>query len=248
MALNVGEPIETPPFTIRNGTTGELVDPFALTLTVWAPGAGTDDGTVYTWTTDGEIEHRALGTFVGRWVPDTAGTWRYQWAADGDEAGVEAGELFVEYSPTSDDTGSDTTPRVEHVARLLRTRTREDGGGRELGMFTDNTTPTRGAVQDLITEAGGIVDGELGDLDDDSPHLGKRRRAITLLAAVLIEDTYFSEQVEADRSPRGRYWALYERLIAAILQSPNDAPRRATMVSLPIVSPYTTTDDDAEEQ
>lgn len=108
--------------------------------------------------------------------------------------------------------------QVVDVARLLRARTKDDAG-RELGTFTADTRPTAESVQGLIDMAVGWLRAKTGDafepgLGDDgvtavpSPYLPLAPAAqgiVALRAAMLVELTYYPEQVRTDRSAYTEY-------------------------------------------
>ncbi len=220
MAREVNELVELEQ-TFRHPETGEPTNVDTLTLELRSP-SGED--VTHTLGQGDTLERVEQGTYRASWRPTEAGTWHYRWRGTGLVDGTRAGEVFVEATAFDDTDGADDTiPRVEHVAGLLRSRTRENGTGRILGMFTDTTTPSRRDVEGYLTEAAGIVDAEIGQLEETSQHRPARRRAITLFAAVIVEDNHFSDEVEAGRSPRDRHYALYERLIKAILGGLNDS-------------------------
>lgn len=94
-------------------------------------------------------------------------------------------------------------PTVADVGAILRARTQqalEDGGG-EAGTFNTTTRPTAEQVTALIEQACSDVTADLG-----STTLGERceplaKRACALSAAMLVELSYFPEQVASDHSP-----------------------------------------------
>lgn len=94
---------------------------------------------------------------------------------------------------------SDYTPTLVPVGALLRTRTR-DTNGNELGTFTANTRPTDGQVTELINTAVGDLSTAVGS--DLAPEFhSSARAAAAYRAAMLVEISYFPEQVAAGRSP-----------------------------------------------
>lgn len=105
-------------------------------------------------------------------------------------------------------------PTVEAVAGLLRART-VDKVGREMGTFTSDTRPTREQVESLIATATVDIAADTGVLptgSDDGAVVvrGLAARAAELYAAMLVELTYFPEQVAAGKSPYGEYKSLLE--------------------------------------
>ena len=89
-------------------------------------------------------------------------------------------------------------PLVSDVGALLRTRTK-DTLGHELGTFTANTRPTYEQAKRLIDQA---ADEITSDLDTDIPEGAWRyvKNAITIVAAMKIELSFFSDQVNNNRS------------------------------------------------
>jgi hypothetical protein len=89
-------------------------------------------------------------------------------------------------------------PSVREVASLIMSRTK-DTSGNELGTFTMDTRPTSSKVQEIIGQASSDVEMLI---DDDIPPgaWGPVGQAIALRAAMIIERSYFSEQVNTNRS------------------------------------------------
>jgi hypothetical protein len=113
------------------------------------------------------------------------------------------------------------TPSLADVGSIERTRTK-NALGDELGTFTDETRPTDTEVTNLITKAVRDVTTRLGtDLvnctADDIADL--RIRAGNLAAirtALLIELSYFPEQVGTDVSPYSRLKELWDEDILSL--------------------------------
>lgn len=101
---------------------------------------------------------------------------------------------------------SEYTPTVEEVAALLRARTKTRGGS-EAGTFNpeaatdaEKTRPTEEQVDKLRDLALDKVSGVIGaDIDADFHSMAKQTTA--LRTAMLIELSYFPEQVATQRSP-----------------------------------------------
>lgn len=121
-----------------------------------------------------------------------------------------------------------TRPSVRDVAALLRARTKVNGG-RELGTFADGQTrPGETEVTGLIDDAADEVLGKVVGIDTTlapgsaynapgSRYERRIRSAIALYAAILIELSYFPEQVEASRSAAGTYQQLYDSRIRSLI-------------------------------
>jgi hypothetical protein len=79
----------------------------------------------------------------------------------------------------------------------------------ELGTFTTATRPTLAAVTTLIAQASQDVFARVGD-DIPAAAEGIAKQCIVFRTAMLIELSYFPEQVHADRSPYAQYEKLYK--------------------------------------
>lgn len=105
----------------------------------------------------------------------------------------------------------------QDVADLLRARTKDDAGI-ELGQWSDATRPTAAEVDRLIELATGDVLSQTGanlpERDAESA-----RTMIALRSAMLVELSYFPEQVRSDRSAYEEYKRLYDDGMAALLES-----------------------------
>ncbi len=117
-------------------------------------------------------------------------------------------------------------PSVAEVASLLRARTKVLGG-KEVGTFNTHTRPTADEVEDIIDQAVDEVSGKVQDVDQTLPYgqtMGpgsayerRCRRAVALQAAILIELSYFPEQIKTGQSPVATYQALYDSRIKALI-------------------------------
>lgn len=113
---------------------------------------------------------------------------------------------------------SDYTPEVPAVAAFLRARTKTEGG-EEAGTFnpaaywTDNsgrgTRPTAEQATEQIANAIGDISGIVGEDIDERFH-EPAKRVVALRAALLIELSYFPEQVATGRSPYAQLKELYD--------------------------------------
>lgn len=113
-------------------------------------------------------------------------------------------------------------PTPTDVARLLRARTK-DANGVELGDWSDQTRPTDTEVADLIDQALGPVLARIGfleapveDPDAYAAVIPAARHLVTLGAAMLVEKSYFPEQVASDRSAYASYQTEYADCLAAL--------------------------------
>jgi hypothetical protein len=115
--------------------------------------------------------------------------------------------------------GSDGTPDVSDVGALLRARTK-DLNGAELGTFNDDTRPTGAQAQALCVHASDEVYAELGPYANLAASIKfSARRLVALRAAMLIELSYFPEQVRSDKSAYERYRELYEATLPRLREA-----------------------------
>lgn len=110
----------------------------------------------------------------------------------------------------------DWAPTVADVGAVLRARTKDDAGN-ELGTFTEATRPTGAEVEHLIAGAGSDVASIAGDVVGDNETwtdaapLRDRARDLTALGtALVVELSYFPEQVATGRSPYAQLKTLYD--------------------------------------
>lgn len=108
-------------------------------------------------------------------------------------------------------------PTIRQVGSLLRART-VNANGTELGTFTTDTRPTASEALTLIYQA---VSDVVDEVDVEIPErLWQSAASVTALrAAMLIELSYFPEQVAMGRSPYDRYERLYEDSLARLLEA-----------------------------
>jgi hypothetical protein len=113
---------------------------------------------------------------------------------------------------------SDWTPSLERVGALLRARTK-DTSGNEIGTFSAATRPTDEQATDLILQAQNDVVSVVGAEVPD-PVVADASYVTALGAALLVELSYFPEQIGTGRSPYPQLKELYDerlkRLIAAV--------------------------------
>lgn len=94
---------------------------------------------------------------------------------------------------------------------MLRARTK-DSNGAEAGTFTANTRPSNIQATDLIANAAGTVSLSIGD-DIPAKLFDEAKKVVAYLAAMLIELSYFPEQVSSERSAYQQYKDLYDEAI-----------------------------------
>jgi hypothetical protein len=107
-------------------------------------------------------------------------------------------------------------PSIAEVASLLRARTKAIGG-KEVGTFNTQTRPTADEVDNLIDEGIDEVLGKVKVPEPGTAYEGRVRGAIALYAAILIELSYFPEQVGSAKSPVASYEKLYEKRIKSLI-------------------------------
>jgi hypothetical protein len=112
---------------------------------------------------------------------------------------------------------SEYTPSAADVGALLRARTK-DNNGNEVGTFNADTRPTGAEVDILIQDAlADVADAVGADLPADLQDRAKRMAS--LRAAMLVELSYFPEQVRTDRSPYDRFKELYDEMLPALVEA-----------------------------
>ena len=94
---------------------------------------------------------------------------------------------------------TDYTPELADVAAVAATRTK-DKYGNVTGTFSDATTPTDAQVEALIADAVDKVSIRIGD-DIPEGLFEDAKDVAALRTAMLIESTYFPEQMQNARSP-----------------------------------------------
>lgn len=127
---------------------------------------------------------------------------------------------------------SDFTPTVDMVGAILRARTKTAGGS-EVGTFNSETRPTDVEVQDLAqTAVADLMDAVGPDIadapgDDPDAYRNGAKRLAALGTAMLVELTYWPEQVATGRSPYAQLKTLYDdrlkRLVGLLFPGSGDA-------------------------
>lgn len=108
---------------------------------------------------------------------------------------------------------ADITASAGDVGAVLRARTK-DVNGNELGAFTPDTRPTGTQVDAMVADARFAVEARVGVVPDELADAG--RRVVALGAALLVELSFFPEQVATGRSPYDQLRALYEQRLEAL--------------------------------
>jgi hypothetical protein len=111
---------------------------------------------------------------------------------------------------------ADVTPTVQEVADLERTRTMQDGGS-EITTFDSTTRPTDTEVLRLITQAVGPVINSLYPSFPTS-HYDAVKHCVCLYTAILIEGSYFREQVSSEGA-MSVWRAAYQAAITGVQAS-----------------------------
>lgn len=127
-------------------------------------------------------------------------------------------------------------PQVSDVAIHLLARTRLPNG-QLAGTFTSQTTPTDAQVSLLIQKSVRLVAPRLGDVPDalaDSAQV-----LVELRAAMMVERSYFAEQVDSPSSPYADLASEYkEALRNWDVVATGDEPGGQHIASLPVGTLY----------
>lgn len=110
-------------------------------------------------------------------------------------------------------------PDIANVSALLRTRTKDDVGN-ETGVFSANTRPTLASATALLNKAKGIVVGKIGTSEPCTSELATDAAGvIEQRCALMIELSYFSEQINTNRSPYEQIKALYDQDLKDLIEA-----------------------------
>jgi len=112
---------------------------------------------------------------------------------------------------------TDYTPDLEDVAAVAATRTK-DKYGNVTGTFSGATTPTDTQVEALIADAVEKVSIRIGD-DIPAGLFADAKNVVALRTAMLIESTYFPEQMQNARSPYTVLKAQFDEDMQDLLNS-----------------------------
>jgi hypothetical protein len=113
---------------------------------------------------------------------------------------------------------------VEDVAALLPQRTKGEYG--KDGEFTEGTTPTKKQVEDILVKSAGRIASKLRlkgekDICSDGP-IGMAEEVHALRAAMMVELTYFANQLRTDQSPYKNLKEQYDEGIKDLLAAYED--------------------------
>lgn len=113
---------------------------------------------------------------------------------------------------------NETTPTVEEVANWLRART-YDSDGNLVGTFTDDgrTIPSATEVTGIINQAVEEVLSPIGGVPCNENLVGRAKGLTALYAAMVVELSYFPEQVGSNRSPYDRLERLYNSGLGSLV-------------------------------
>lgn len=125
----------------------------------------------------------------------------------------------------------DWSPTVAQVGSLLRTRTK--GPNMEyLGTFTTETVPTEDQVESLIPQAVGEVEARTGEIPESLE--SRAGNVAALYAAMLVELSYFPEQVGSDVSPYDQLKELFDGAMEGLLSATMGNSPRKGLYSVPL--------------
>lgn len=132
-----------------------------------------------------------------------------------DAAGLHQQATFPVHNVTPEELAFE--PNVVDVAKLLRART-ENSAGVQQGTFTATTRPQFQDVAAIIDFATRFV---VSAVDSDIPEesFPSASAVIALYSAMIIELSYFPEQVNTPRSPYEQYKALFDQELQVLLTS-----------------------------
>ena len=126
-------------------------------------------------------------------------------------------DLYVSPIPPGPLDPSSVTTTVQAVANMLHARTK-DSLGNEVGTFTDDTRPTEAQVEGLIADAAGDLVSELGGEPCNDRLAAKGRAVVAFKAAMLVELSYFPEQVQSGQSPYDKIKDLYDNGLKEVVK------------------------------
>lgn len=139
---------------------------------------------------------------------------------------------------TSDES-SELKPSVRELGAFMRGRTVAAGsGGRELGTFNAETRPTGTEAQVEIDRARDMVLMELGE-EIPTRLYSQARWVVTIYAAMLVELSFYRNEINKDQSAFAQYQQLYkgavQALTGAIDNSTPAAPKSGAW-SIPVMN------------
>jgi len=113
---------------------------------------------------------------------------------------------------------------VEDVAELLPQRTKGEFG--KAGEFNDETTPTKKQVEGILAKAAGRIAAKLkvseeNDICEDGP-IELAEEAHALRAAMMVELTFFANQLRTDQSPYKNLKEQFDESLKDLLSAYED--------------------------
>lgn len=106
---------------------------------------------------------------------------------------------------------SDYTPGLEDIAAILQTRLRGFNGN--VATFTDDTAPTAAQVQSIIDGAVGKLEAKFG-ADVLTELVASAKEVAKYRSAMLVEISFFADQITVDRGGFQELKGLYEEALA----------------------------------
>lgn len=130
---------------------------------------------------------------------------------------------------------ADWTPVVADVAALLIARTKPTDAQTPAGTFNTNTRPTAAQVEELIDKAVAEVESRTGTVP--TAYEPQAINTAAIYAAMLVELSYFPEQIESDQSPYDRLKELFDAALAGLLTAIRGNSPRLGLYSIPLTTP-----------
>jgi hypothetical protein len=144
--------------------------------------------------------------------------------------------LLLSQTDPEDVPGLPWVAGVADVGRLLRARTR-DSNNNEVGTFNSDTRPTGTQVEDTIGLAAWDVAARVGN-DPGADFYPMLRSVVSFRAALLVELSYFPEQVDNGQSPYPQLLELYEKTLDELTSTLKDnSATGARAYTVPVRSP-----------
>jgi len=101
-------------------------------------------------------------------------------------------------------------PTIAEVAATVPSRPKGQYG--RVTTFDETTQPTGDQVQAIIDGCAAKLEGKFGAPPDAL--VASAKEVVKLRAAMLVELSFFGDQIRADRSPYGELKTLYEEAVA----------------------------------
>lgn len=153
-------------------------------------------------------------------APSLEGQYVIVWDSGGASPEYASEELLVTYSEPQP-APSVVECDVQDVASLLRARTKDDSGN-EVGDFTADTRPTESEVEDLIAQSASMVNA-VANGDIPSRLVEFAQHVVALRTAMMVELTYWPEQVQRENSPFGHLREMFVDALEAFKTALGDS-------------------------